>query len=159
METNLKLALQKAACGVFEELAFMMLARDLDEVQKNAAFRMASTVNFHGPVSGRLVLAIYGDLVPTMASNMLGDLDVPTEFQQMDALKEMTNVICGNMLPHLLGEKAVYKIDAPSIIDETSVFLTEPGAPAEQLEYGIEHGRALLRLSLVDDQKKSEQGT
>jgi CheY-specific phosphatase CheX len=33
--------------------------------------------------------------------------------QQKDALKEATNVVCGNFLPEIAGPEAVFHIDAP----------------------------------------------
>jgi CheY-specific phosphatase CheX len=159
VEINPKPALQKAACEVLEELAFMLPSRDLNETQQNAPFKMASAVSFSGPVSGKLILAIYGDLLPTIAANMLGDFETPTEFQQTDALRELTHVICGNMLPHLLGDDAVYTIAAPSIIEEEALRLPDHGGAPEQLEIGMEHGRANLMLCLFGNCRPLEQGT
>ena len=159
MENNLKRALQRAACAVLEELTFMLPSRDLDEAQRRAPFHMACVVKFSGPVSGSLVLAIYGDLLPTIASNMLGDLDTPSEFQQMDALKELTNVICGNTLPYLIGEAAVYSICAPSIIEEGAAPAAEREVFSEQLEIGMDQGRANLRLCLCGESQPLEPHT
>ena len=43
--------------------------------------------------------------------------DSITGDQVQDALKEVINVICGNILPALAGAEAVFNISAPDILD------------------------------------------
>jgi CheY-specific phosphatase CheX len=149
VKNDLKLALQKAAAGVFEELTFMLPSRELDDIQTQASFRLAASVDFAGPLSGTFVVALFGDLIPIMAGNMLGEEGAPSDFQQRDAVKELANVICGNMLPHLLGEKAVYNISAPEILEDPAQIGSGYGAPTENLLLGMEMGRAELQIYLV----------
>jgi CheY-specific phosphatase CheX len=156
VKNDFKLALQKAAAGVFEELTFMLPSRDLDDVQFQAAFQMGASVDFVGPLSGTFVVALFGDLVPIMAANMLGEMDAPTDFQQRDALKELANVICGNMLPHLLGEKVVYDISAPMILEDWAQIGSRHGISTERLLLGMERGRAELQLYLIGGQALPE---
>lgn len=148
MNDDLKLALQSAALGVFKDLTFMLPSRGLNESQQNAPFQMAAAVEFWGPISGKLEVAIYGNLVQIMAANMLGETGFPTEFQQRDALKELTNVLCGNMLPQLLGEEAVYKIDAPCVLEIMDRPSTSGAQPSAQLQVGMDMGRADVQLFL-----------
>ena len=50
--------------------------------------------------------------------------------QQQDALKELTNVICGNLLPELNGTEPVYFISAPQIVPVETMEQDRPGATA-----------------------------
>jgi CheY-specific phosphatase CheX len=159
VKNDLILALQKAAAGVFEKLTFMLPARDLDEVQIHASFQLAASVDFVGPVSGTFIVALFGDLVSIMAANMLGEVDAPSDFQQKDAIKELANVMCGNMLPHLLGEKAVYNISAPQIIEDRAEIGSKYGISMEKLLVGIETGRAELQIFLVGGHSLPETQT
>ncbi|MDM8539151.1 hypothetical protein QUF70_20550, partial [Desulfobacterales bacterium HSG17] len=49
--------------------------------------------------------------------NMLGieEDETSTSEQQYDALKELLNVICGNLLPEIAGKEAIFKVGMPQI--------------------------------------------
>jgi CheY-specific phosphatase CheX len=157
LDSNLNLALQRAASGVFEELTFMLPTHDLDEHPQNELFQMASAVEFRGPLSGKLVVAIYGNLIQTLAANMLGDMEYPSESQQRDALKEMTNVICGNLVPYFVGAEAVYRFDAPTILEETRSPEDSQTEPSAQLQIDMDQGRAELKLFLSGSSNAAER--
>ena len=63
-------------------------------------------------------------IVPELASNMLG-LDMAdgpaSPGQQEDALKELMNVICGNLLPEIAGCEAIFNVGAPEISGKSSL--------------------------------------
>jgi CheY-specific phosphatase CheX len=143
---DLGLALQKAASGVIEKLTFLLPARSVDAPQQNAPFDLAASVDFRGPMCGKLVVAVYGGLAKSMAANMLGGSGSPTEFQQRDALKEIANVICGNVLPLLEGAEVVYDIAAPVILDETDLAGSAPEELSARIQMGIDSGRAEIQL-------------
>lgn len=46
---------------------------------------------------------------------MLGEEDI-TKQQQRDAFGEIANVICGNVLPRVVGVKKVFNLSAPEIV-------------------------------------------
>jgi CheY-specific phosphatase CheX len=76
-------------------------------------------VTFTGCCGGMLILRAEG-ILAELAANMLGvgdGADVAEE-QQHDALKELANVICGNLLPALAGSVPVFHIDAPRLITD-----------------------------------------
>jgi hypothetical protein len=159
VDSNLSLALQQAASEVFEKLAFMLPMRDLDEYQQNAPYQMASAVEFRGPLCGKLVVAVYGNLVQTLAANMLGDLEYPSEPQQKDALKEVANVICGNLVPYFIGAQAVYRIDAPYILEDIDSPEEAQTEPSAHLRIGMNQGRAELALFLTSAATTAEPQT
>jgi CheY-specific phosphatase CheX len=73
-------------------------------------------VTFTGAFDGRLVLAVSRGILKELAANMLGvEHASPTPEQQDDALKEMVNVVCGNLLPVLAGPQPVFHMSAPEI--------------------------------------------
>ncbi len=136
--------LYRAAAMVFEELGFMLTNYELEDHQVDLPVQASVAVGFHGPLEGTLLISVYGDLLPTLAANMLGE-DEATERQQSDALGEIANVICGNLLPALAGFKAVFKLGSPvSYVgkweDEgTSWHACDEAARAQ---IGLEDGRA-----------------
>jgi CheY-specific phosphatase CheX len=152
MNRDLNPGLRKAAMEVFEELAFLLPSYELDDICP--PFHLGAAVEFQGPISGSLVIDMYGNVIPILAANMLAQEDPPSDFEQRDALKELTNVICGNLLPYLAGKEAVYTIRAPLIREVPDASGAIKGEPAAQFRIGVEQGQAFLQLFLC-----SETGT
>ena len=59
-------------------------------------------------------------MLPQLAANMMGipEGTEPTPEQQTDALKELGNIICGNILPGIAGTTAEFSIAPPEIITD-----------------------------------------
>ena len=154
MNNNLMSELSRAAVLTFEELGFMFPSLELDEVQERAPFETKVRVSFTGPFSGTLIMSIYGGLLPVVAANMLGEAEIPSIKQQQDALKEITNVICGNMLPGIAGPKEIFHVDTPQILEAGNEPAASAEGPTVETIIGIEHGRADLQLYLNGDAVK-----
>ena len=60
-----------------------------------------ATVAFHGPREGALTIECAARLLPVLAANILGDEEAPSEEVRRDALGELANIVCGNVLPAL----------------------------------------------------------
>ena len=74
---------------------------------------------FRSP-AGSLALRVSRAMLPTLAANMLG-LENPrlaSPAQQQDALKEIANVICGNLLPHLTSPTDVFSVHEPRFLED-----------------------------------------
>ena len=99
----------------FEDLAFLMPMPSEHTAAPEGGYAAAAAVHFRGPMDGRLVLAVSPDLLPALAANMLGEDEPPAPEQQQDALGEMANVLCGNLLPAVAGVEKVFRLDAPRI--------------------------------------------
>jgi CheY-specific phosphatase CheX len=150
-------ALYKAGLTVFEDLGLMLPTPELDESQTEAVPAAAALVRFGGPISGALVVILSGeDLLPSLAANMLGETETPSEEQQKDALREVTNVICGNMTPHLAGADAVFNLETPEVLADPR---EDPGigTPDAQVQIGLDSGRADLRLYLTAQGQPREE--
>jgi len=111
--------LAKVAQETFETLAFMYSVHEQDSP---AGATVTAEVSFRGPVHGRLILAVSDTMLSALGTNMLGfdDENLVDDAQQRDALKEVLNVICGNLLPMLYNQYDVFDVQAPVI----------PAAPA-----------------------------
>jgi CheY-specific phosphatase CheX len=146
---QLQTCLFKAGLRVFEDLGFMLPTSELDPEQEDAAFHSAASIGFSGPMRGRLVVAINGDILPTLVSNMLGEDGAPSALQQEDALKELANVICGNLLPLIAGPAAVFDLEEPQVrAGEDSQDRNLPITAKQAI--GLENGRADLLLFLSE---------
>jgi CheY-specific phosphatase CheX len=144
---QLQTSLFRAGLRVFEDLGFMLPTLELDSEQAAAGFHSAVSVNFRGPMKGTLLVSINGDILPTLASNMLGEDEFPSALQQEDALKELANVICGNLLPMIAGPAAVFDLSEPQL--RASGDVPDQNLPiAAKNSIGLEKGRADLLLFL-----------
>jgi Chemotaxis phosphatase CheX len=145
MTSKVERALRDVASSTLEELAFLMPLDVQDDAAHNGPVEAAASVSFRGPFDGRLVLRVSGNLLPTIAGNMFGDDEIHPEYHQRDALGELANVICGNLLPSLGGASAVFLLDAPQV----SLLELESGdEPLARACIALEEGHAELLLFL-----------
>ena len=140
MSKKLETELFKAATLTFEELGFLLPTPEIDEQQLNAQVEAAVSVDFDGPFSGKLLVKVCGGLLPIIAANMLGEEGVPSKSRQYDALGEIANVICGNMLPGIAGSKDVFHVSAPKMSESIDL------PPVAEVQVGLGLGRADLLL-------------
>jgi len=152
MRERINHILSRVTEEIFEKLAFMFSFPEEGfeaEIESSAAGPPVVTeVFFKGPFSGRLVMSLSPRLLPELAGNMLGadDNETTTPDQRYDALKELINVICGNLLPEIAGKQAIFNVDTPKIIDPDG---TAPAADETLLgETGllVEDEKCELRL-------------
>lgn len=138
--------LYSTAILTFEDLGFLLPDDGVSEEQGGASFRASARIHFRGPSEGYLCIRLYGGFLPELTANMLGEEEIPSEEDQADALGELSNVICGNLLPSMAGLEAVFNLDAP----EVQVGGEVPEAPAQSLTascvVGIDDGRVELDI-------------
>lgn len=137
--------LLEAAASTFEQLGFLFADFELDPVQQEAQVSVVARVNFVGPFEGALELHLAGDLLRGLAANMLGEEGLTTERIMYDALGEVANVVCGNVLPTLAGPQAVFDLAAP-VVAASRAGWPAAGVPAAQGSLGLEEGRVDLIL-------------
>lgn len=120
--------LTDAAERAFEQLGFLMPdfdppgeagGADAGEAHDEGAGRAGATrgmmVRFTGPTAGALVVRGDEGLLETLAANMLGAEGPPPLELQLDALGEIANVICGNVLPVAEDPVAVFRLAPPVV--------------------------------------------
>lgn len=139
--------LHRSAVRIFEQLTFVYADSELDEDQRTASFGAGARVDFSGPACGRLTIHVYGDVLDILTRNMLPDLEKPSRSMQVDTLKEIANVICGNLLPAIAGRDAVFELEPPEE-DDSPEPSSETSAAAVRVTVGLEAGRAELSLRL-----------
>jgi CheY-specific phosphatase CheX len=135
--------LHTAASSTFEALAFLVPSADPTAAEQGAPYAHAVSVAVLGPFSGRLELRVSADVARSVAENMLGADDADPMLVR-DALGELTNVVCGNLLPELAGRRAVFQLSAPR-----ALALDAPRVlPTNAVTFGVDGGRAELALHL-----------
>jgi CheY-specific phosphatase CheX len=142
----------QVAEATFGELAFMLVVpEELDETAgQPPEWGYAVRVDFTGPFNGELYAAITREMLEPLAANMLGidpDEDPPDGVQLQDALKELINVVCGNLLPAIAGDEVVFQIGGPELLESPQLPCQEEGRVfAGQAELTLDSGRARLHL-------------
>lgn len=137
--------LLEVAASTFERLGFLFADLELDRVQQEAQVRVVARVDFVGPLEGSLELHLAGDLLRPLAANMLGEEGLTSERIMHDALGEVANVVCGNVLPTLAGPQAVFDLAAP-VVAASRAGWPDPGELAARGSLGLEEGRVDLIL-------------
>lgn len=150
MNNKLEQELFKAATSTFEEFCFMFPAPEMEGELEDIEFGKAALVHFQGPFKGKLIVKASENLMTTIAENMLGE-DLLTEKQRNDALGEVGNVICGNVLPGLAGAKAVFNIDSPQIVTIEELADIQPTKNTIAVKLPLDEGLVDLKIIIDDD--------
>lgn len=147
--------LSSTAKKVFEDAAFALI--DMPEEiggTGGAATELYVGMGFEGPFKGRMAMSASEELAPMLAANMLGvDEDDPdAEEKGADALKEILNMLCGNLLPAVAGTDAEFRMQAPENISRERFleFESRPDDPLSFSENLFVEGYK-VRISLVLD--------
>ncbi len=153
MNEKLNDILSRVAVESLEKLAFIFSFPEEDNGDMDYDSAAAAGVSFTGPFSGSLIITISRQVLVELTSNMLGvnDGQETTPDQQEDALKETINIICGNLLPFIAGEQAVFNIDTPEIIAgadaiKNAVTDSDGRKPASSVKLDIDDEQCALFL-------------
>jgi hypothetical protein len=121
-EQQIKNMLNEVACEVFQSLAFVFPA-DEPGSEEPAGGLVTAAVKFEGAIPGTILLSLPASALGTLACNMLAldEAAPPTKDQELDALKELANVLCGNLLPAMFGLQAEYHVHSPTILPNASL--------------------------------------
>ena len=132
---------------VCERFAFMFVDAPMDATPEFDADLHRATLAFKGPRQGTLALVAPPDMAHELAGNVLGlmDPDEVTDEVAGQALAELLNIICGELVAELFGKQVVVELGVPEIdhvpaaevarltadvntvrlmVDEESVFVT-----------------------------------
>lgn len=118
MNSEWKAALSRAVRDVFENLCFMLPTPTNGSIPPDpgSLSRVILAVDFSGAGRGSLHLTLPDSMIASVASSMLGE-DGPLELsEQYDAVCELANIVCGNVLPLIAGERAVFDLASPRVI-------------------------------------------
>lgn len=147
-------ALAQATTSTFEELALLLVvppeaARAADAIDATVAPLppLGVRVDFAGPWSGSVVVRVSEAVLDAAAANMLGIAAAPDAPARRDALGEIANVVCGNLLPVIAGRAAVFGLQAPRWIGDAPAACA-PSDACVHCEVAVEEGRALVALHL-----------
>jgi CheY-specific phosphatase CheX len=148
MSSTTARSLSQATTATFEELALLFPETELSAEQAAAPLDVAVSVEFRGPLTGRLVVRASQSILPAIAANMLGAEESRQLPLQRDALGEIGNVICGHVLPLIAGADKIFNLSAPLVVDSASLPQRDADQPEARVQVGVEDGRAEAILYL-----------
>jgi chemotaxis protein CheY-P-specific phosphatase CheC len=147
MTLSTQFRLYQTAAATFEELTMLFPSEVLTEEQAQLPFTDGVSVRFYGPKSGRLEVRASTGIVPALAENMLGAEGGVDPQLQRDALGELGNVLCGNVVSSMTNGIGVFHLHPPRHMDAT--MFAERFEPNEEcVDIGFDEGRAQVRLFL-----------
>lgn len=151
MSTEHEVMLARVFARVAGDLAFMFIEPQEDGfIPSPSGPCVSATIAFSGKFEGSLSIAVPTALCPVIAANVLGvePEDESATDQLYDALTELLNVTCGNLLTALAGDEPVFDLTIPTVqsldLRAWDELQRTPGTVGLVLE---EHP-VLLRLSL-----------
>ncbi|MBL8880997.1 MAG: chemotaxis protein CheX [Phycisphaerales bacterium] len=108
--------LRMLVADIFGDLAFLIAEQDACAVDANAKW-LHGAVTYCGPHSGTLECWTTDKFARGLAANMLGvDLaDEPVAGAATDALCELMNVLCGNLVTRRFGRDLVFDLSPPVV--------------------------------------------
>lgn len=126
--------------GIIEKQAFLLgEPADRDELADEIDDGFKATVNFSGHASGSLRMLASRATCQELAANVLGvDEEDIDDAAARDAMGEMLNVLCGNILTELAGENPIFDLTPPAVeaagAGDWEAALNAPGALAFLME-------------------------
>jgi len=95
-------------------LAFMFTDDDLPFASSGEAW-FETSIRYDGPQSGELRLLCDRAFMKDLAGNLLGtDQDDPdADAKGIDAVKELMNILCGQLVTDFYGSDAVFNLSIP----------------------------------------------
>ena len=112
--------LKSVYCDVIEKMAFMFgEPAEAEEMPQSAPRAVLAHISFKGPLEGTLALAVPEAMGAELAANALGiDQDDPAASEKAeDSVKELLNVVCGNLLTEIAGEDPVFDLSIPEVVE------------------------------------------
>ncbi len=143
MEADRRAEIIAVADNVLEQFAFMFCEPvPIAELPRPQEDLMHASMGFKGAVTGALELVAPVEFARQLAANALG---IDEEDEQMDAagdaLRELLNMLCGQLLTTLGGAEPVFDLTIPEVVscgleawdgmadDETTVSLLVDDLP------------------------------
>ncbi len=144
--------------SVLQNLAFMFVEaveketlQNTDSPQDLPDKFIKATMAFTGAKKGRVNLMVPEELAKELAANIIGK-EIEKSISQkhlQDALKEVLNVTCGNLLSAVVGTQQVFDAASPALTEHDQAGWTAFLAEADSIPFMIEDWPAVLQF-LVD---------
>lgn len=166
MNAAISSRLAEVTMETLERLAFLFASPEPDAPAAEESALETVRVDFNGAFTGGLELSLSASVLAELAANMLGADEGATlsADEQRDALRELANVVCGNVLPAIAGGEHEFNIHTPYL---ASGNVPEWKDPAGLSHLVLENGVCRVRMRVdgrlpqepaVEPRSPAEQG-
>lgn len=147
MKTQIEKFLIESTVKTLEDLCFMYQEPELKDAQENLPLEAAAEVKYRSDdFTGKLLIETRGGLFSAIAANILS-IDNPSTKQKKDALGEIANIICGNVVPSLDEGGKEYRIAPPKSLNKDDLLKEEwREEPVAAITLNFNDGRADIKL-------------
>jgi len=118
---NCRESLKEIVSQVFEQTAFLFPEPvDLaDGISFDDLELFLVTINFTGEAEGETSLILPMEMCRELSANILGEdsVDGDDKEKYIDAVKELLNIITGQLLTRLFGHTALFNLSAPALVE------------------------------------------
>lgn len=137
-------------CDILEKLAFMFGEEvGTEEMPEPSEGITLSSMSFSGEMVGTLEMAVPTEMSVEVAVNVLGiDADEIDAEAANDSLKEVLNVICGNILTAIAGEEPIFDLSVPGVKDISSSDWRELMNDPDSINFLLDDNPVILRLQI-----------
>lgn len=140
MNSELRAAIYRAATVTFNAFSRKSLREGLPKTSNGDPVSVA--IEFTGPRKGKVEVNIWEDALGDLAASMF-DQTVPPPFDdQLDAIREVTNVIAGNVVSSL-DSTSPFSLGLPKVQHTGPTAVVDPSAVAD---FALGSGRVTVRL-------------
>ncbi len=91
-----------------------------------------------------LELAFPPALMAAVTMSMLGDEGPHADEVQAQAVCELANITCGNLLPLLAGQQAIFDLGSPMMVTGAGALVTADASTAIRLDDGLIQARVKM---------------
>ena len=152
MEIERKELVSEVICDVFETLAFMFgeLA-EREDLPESPASGVGAKMTFDGDMAGEIAIAVPKRMCKEIAINILGmDMNEDLQLDATDSLKEVLNVICGQLLTSIAGDVPVFDLSVPEVSSLDGTEWANLRDDPETSAFLVDENPVLLRFSLEE---------
>ena len=134
---------------VMEQMAFIFVdPAESEELPAEVEGLLRVSMAFHGAAEGSVTLFTGSDVCVELAANITGDDEAAAADPQVgrQALMELLNVICGQLLTTVAGSEPVFDLTPPQLDEADAAAWSEACADDQSLRFMADDQPFVLRF-------------
>lgn len=146
-------SIEQVVTEVLEQLAFVFAdPAQADEMPGELGQGVAVRIGIHGAGTGTLTVVSGHAVCAELAANLTGeDADDIEPEAAAQALMELTNVLCGQLLTQIAGTEPVFDLEPPTLLHDTAQQWAALCADETAVAFLADDCPILVRLELSSD--------
>ncbi len=150
---NKQETISKVFCEIMENTVFMFGdEEDKADLAEATGETIKTEIGFNGPIKGSLTIIAPISACQEMAVNLLGVAteDELTSEQPIDAVKEVANIVIGNILTEIAGTEPVFDLTIPEVVASNKEEWDKMIDDDNVIGFDFDDEAILLDLKIID---------